>query len=78
MGIQKSLFEDRISINIRANDLFRSLKYEQIARINNFRFHQKEQYSEWNFSVDIIYRINQQKAKYRGKSAAESEINRLN
>jgi len=76
-GLQKSFLKDQLSVSFKCNDILRGLTYEQVAEINNFRFHQREQYSEWNFSVDVIYRFNQQKAKYRGKSSAKEEINRL-
>ncbi|RNC63221.1 outer membrane beta-barrel protein, partial [Proteiniphilum sp. X52] len=75
--IQKPFFNERLSVDIGAKDIFRKLKYEENAQFNNVRFYQIENYSPWNFFIDVIYRFNQQKVQYRGKSAARDEINRL-
>jgi len=75
--IQKPFFNERLSVDIGAKDIFRKLKYEENAQFNNIRFYQIENYSSWNFFIDIIYRFNQQKVQYRSKSAAQDEINRL-
>lgn len=77
LGLQKSFLNDKLSVNIKANDILRTMNYKETARINNLRFYQNENYSEWNFSISFIYRFNQQKLKYRGKSGASEDINRL-
>lgn len=77
IGIQKSFFEEKLSVNLKYNDIFKGLRYEETAKINNFNFYQKNQYSEWNFSIDLIYRFNKKSPKYRGQSAAKIEKSRL-
>lgn len=78
LGIQKNFLIERLSVSVKANDLFRTLNYKETTEINNLRFYQNENYSEWNFSLGVIFRFNQNKTKYRGKSAAENETKRLN
>lgn len=77
IGMQKYFFNDQLSLSMRANDIFRTLDYKENAEINNMRFIQNENYSEWNFSISAIYRFNQKTFKYRGKSSAQNEIRRL-
>lgn len=77
LGLQKSFFNDRLNVSLKANDIFRMLDYKENAEINNMRFYQNENYSEWSFSLSAIYRFNQKPLKYRGKSSAKDEINRL-
>lgn len=77
ISAQKSFMKDKLSIKLTANDIFRKLDYYETAKINKFTFFQNENYSSWGFSLSLIFRFNQQNIKYRGKSAAKSEINRL-
>ena len=77
VSVQKSFLHDRLDVKLSANDLLRKLNYYEHAKINKFTFYQNENYSQWNFSLSLIYRFNQQSLKYRGKSAAKEEKDRL-
>ena len=77
MSLQKSFLNERLNLKLSADDIFRKLDYYESAKINKFTFYQNENYSSWNFSLSLIYRLNQLNIKYRGKSAAEEEKNRL-
>ena len=76
-SIQKSFLQDRLSVKFAARDLFHKMKFEEDTRIRNVHFWQIEDHKYWNFSLSIVYRLNQLKTKYRGKSAASEQINRL-
>ncbi len=77
LSIQKSFLQDRLSVKLAAQDIFHKMKFEQNMRIRNVHFWQIEDHKYWNFSLSVVYRINQLKTKYRGKSAASEQINRL-
>ena len=77
LSIQKSFLQDRLSVKLAAQDIFHKMKVEQNMRIRNVHFWQIEDHKYWNFSLSVVYRINQLKTKYRGKSAASEQINRL-
>jgi len=71
-SIQKSFLQDRLSVKFAARDLFHKMKFEEDTRIRNVHFWQIEDHKYWNFSLSIVYRLNQLKTKYRGKSAASA------
>ena len=77
LSIQKSFLQDRLSLKFTAQDVFHKMKFEQDIRIRNVNFWQIEDHKYWNFSLSVIYRLNQLKTKYRGKSSANEQINRL-
>jgi hypothetical protein len=77
LSIQKSFLQDRLSLKFTAQDVFHKMKFEQDIRIRNVHFWQIEDHKYWNFSLSVIYRLNQLKTKYRGKSSANEQINRL-
>ena len=77
VSVQKSFLHDRLDVKLSANDLLRKLNYYEHTKINKYTFYQNENYSQWNFSLSLIYRFNQQSLKYRGKSAAKEEKDRL-
>jgi hypothetical protein len=77
MSLQKSFLNEKLNLKLSADDIFRKLDYYENAKINKFTFYQNENYSSWNFSLSLIYRLNHLSIKYRGKSAADEEKNRL-
>jgi len=77
LSLQKSFLHDRLSVKLAAQDLLHKMKFEEDECIRNVHFWQIEDHKYWNFSLSIVYRLNQLKTKYRGKSAASEQINRL-
>lgn len=77
VGVQKSLFKERLNISLNANDIFQTMIQVYDSRMGHIRFHQREDQDERNFSISIIYRLNNIKSKYRGTGAANEEIRRL-
>jgi hypothetical protein len=77
ISIQKSFCRKRLSIVLGANDLFRKMKLNENTYIRNLHFWQIEDDKYRNVSISIVYYLNQLKTKYRGKSAATEDINRL-
>ena len=61
LGVQKSLFDGKLSIGIQANDIFHTMKFKETEYIKNIHFQQIEDYCLWNYSLSVIYRLNQKK-----------------
>lgn len=77
VGLTKSFLNDKLSVSLKAQDVFHTLKFKETYSVKNISFSQTEEYSWWHYSLSIIYRLNQKKMKYRGKTSIEDEINRL-
>ena len=60
---------DGLSVNYK--------QFKETERIKNTHFQQTEDYCLWNYSISVIYRLNQIKTKYRGKTSIKQEIDRL-
>ena len=77
MGVQKSFFDSKLSVSLQAQDIFHTMKFKETEKMKTIRFQQTEDYCLWNYSISIIYRLNQIKTKYRGKTSIKQEIDRL-
>lgn len=77
MGAQKSFWDGKLSVSLQAQDIFHTMKFKETEKIKNIHFQQTEDYCLWNYSISIIYRLNQKKTKYRGKTSINQEIDRL-
>ena len=77
MSIQKSFLNDNLQLSMQVNDLFHNNISKYNGNINNISFYQKEDQDQRIFSVSLVYRFNNYKNKYKGKVAAQDEINRL-
>ena len=77
MGVQKSFFDGKLSVSLQAQDIFHTMKFKETEKMKNIHFRQTEDYCLWNYSISIIYRLNQIKTKYRGKTSIKQEIDRL-
>lgn len=53
------------------------MKFKEKEFIDSFRFTQTEDYHLWNFSLNIIYKLNTRKAIYRGNNSLNTDIKRL-
>lgn len=77
IGVQKSFLDGKLSVSLQAQDIFHTMKFKETERMKNIHFRQTEDYCLWNYSISIIYRLNQIKTKYRGKTSIKQEIDRL-
>lgn len=75
--LQKSFLDGRLSASLKAQDIFHTMKFKETEKMKNIHFRQTEDYRMWNYSVSIVYRLNQIRTKYRGKTSIEEEIDRL-
>lgn len=77
MGVQKTFLDGRLSVSLQAQDMFHTMKFKETEKIKDIRFRQTEDYSLWNYSISVIWRLNQIKTRYRGKTSIKQEIDRL-
>lgn len=77
MGVQKTFLDGKLSVSLQAQDIFHTMKFKETENIKNIHFQQTEDYCLWNYSISVIYRLNQIKTKYRGKTSINQEIDRL-
>lgn len=77
LTIQKSCMNDALQFSLSANDIFNYRINVYSATINNVMFSQREDQGYRNITFKAVYRFNNNKKEYRGKSASESELNRL-
>lgn len=77
LGVQKTFLDGKLSASFQAQDIFHTMKFKEAENIRNIHFQQTEDYCLWNYSISVIYRLNQKKTKYRGKTSINQEIDRL-
>lgn len=79
LSIQKSFLNKRLTLYLKANDIFHTMKFKVSEYRGNIHFWQTEDYKLWNYSISIAYRLNKKKRiKYRGDDAISAdEIERL-
>ncbi|MDR0892037.1 MAG: outer membrane beta-barrel protein [Mediterranea sp.] len=77
LSLKKDFFHKKLALELRWNDMFKSLKYKSSTKINRFYFRQTEDYREWNVSLGVIYRMRSNVKRLRSNSAAREEIQRL-
>jgi hypothetical protein len=75
--IQKSFFDEKLSVRVAANDIFHTMKHKQDVYLRNIHFWQVEDQKMCNVTFSIVYRLNKIKTNYRGKNAASDLINRI-
>ena len=76
-SIKKSFFGNRLAVSISAKDIFRDNTTHMYGQVRNLTMNNVNDFDLNSYSISLIWRFNNYKSSYRGKSAAGSEINRL-
>lgn len=76
-SIKKSFFDNRLAVSISAKDIFRDNTTHMYGKVSNLTMNNVNDFDLNSYSISLIWRFNNYKSSYRGKSAAGSEINRL-
>lgn len=77
VSLNKTFLDDRLNVNFRVNDIFASRRSSYII------YGECMQFEKWNYSdtrnvrLTVSYKFNSTRSKYRGKGAANEELNRL-
>lgn len=77
LTLQKTFFNDKLTVSLQGNDLFRGMKFREHLMINRVDLSQTEDYHLWNYSFNVTYKLNSKSTKYRGKNSLGDEIKRL-
>lgn len=77
VSLNKTFLDDRLNVNFHVNDIFASRRSSYII------YGEHMQFDKWNYSdtrnvrLTVSYKFNSTRSKYRGKGAANEELNRL-
>jgi hypothetical protein len=77
LSYRQSFCDDKLIFYLSCNDIFRGIIYKSSTKINNIYFSQKEDYHEWGFSLNILYRFNRIINLKKRDSSVNDIINRL-
>lgn len=76
VGINRSFLNGALDLSIRGKDLFRGNINRYSGYFGNVQFSQVEDQDRRSLSLDLTWRFNQNKHRYKGQSASET-INRF-
>lgn len=77
IGLRKSLFNDALSIEARANDLLLGCKQEALLYMESAQMKDLSWSDTRSFSLTVRYKFNAAKSKYKGTGAGQDTINRM-
>lgn len=77
MMVQKQLLKKKLTITLKAEDLFDSSKLNDVKRVNFVVQNRKVNNFNRCIIASISYNFNSFKDKYNGSGSAEDEINRF-
>lgn len=76
-SIKKSFFKNNLSLSFSAKDIFRDNISHICGKVDNVSMKNINEFDMSSYSINLIWRFNNYKSSYRGRSAADSEISRL-
>ena len=74
--LSKQFFNNKVRVNLGANDILGTFKQELITIGNNVQFYMWKNLNTKNINISISYDFNSTKSKYKGEKASD-ELNRL-
>jgi hypothetical protein len=77
LGLRKSLFDNSLRLNLTIYDVFDWVEEHNHMQIDNLRWNADKKYETRYATLSITYMFNNYSKKYRGKSAAQDDINRF-
>lgn len=75
--IQKSFYDDKLMVSLNFKDILNKNKNIFDGSINNISMYQINDQDRSSISLSLVWRFNNYKSVYKGRSAAKDEINRL-
>lgn len=76
-SVSKSLFDKALQIKLSATDLFNSRNNDWSMNTFGVFVNKRQSYDRRGISLSLTYRLHPRQSKYKGRSASESELNRL-
>jgi hypothetical protein len=77
LGIRKSFFDDKLSVQLQVTDCFQWIKDRTVIAINNIVYEQRSIFETRYVALTVNYRFNNYSKSYKGESAAEKDLKRL-
>lgn len=75
--IQKTFMDEKLQINLSANDIFGKSITRYTGQVNNISMSGIDNQDRRAVSLSLTWRFNNYKKSYKGKSAAQDEMNRI-
>lgn len=76
-AINKSFFNDRLNVNLKASDIFYQNKDANLLYNAQMELFQESKYDTRQVELTVRYKFNFTNSKYKGTGAGQSEIERL-
>ena len=77
IGLRKSFFQNRLSMNLTVNDIFNQSKIKSNMQLHDFNWNVERNYETRYVQLTLSYQFNNYGKKYRGENAAKDDINRF-
>jgi hypothetical protein len=77
LGLRKSFFDNSLRLNLMVYDIFDWVEEKNHMQLNNISWEADKKHETRYANLSITYLFNNYKKKYRGKSAAQDDINRF-
>ena len=76
-SIGKTLFDRYLTLKMSATDIFNTANNDWTMNTYGIFVNKQQKYDRRGLSLNVIYNFQPRKSKYKGRSASESEMNRL-
>lgn len=76
-SVSKKLLNMQLTVKLTATDIFNTTNNDWTMNTYGIFVDKRQRYDSRGISLSLIYNFQPQKSKYKGNSAAESEMNRL-
>lgn len=77
VGVHKSFFNNKLSVAIKGNDIFKTKKESTLLYNAKMSYYQNNRFDTREFEITIRYKFNTTNSKYKGTDAGKSEIDRM-
>jgi hypothetical protein len=77
LGVRKSLLDNKLKLNLEIYDIFNWVKEQYDMNLNDLFWNIDRKKETRYIQLSITYQFNNYSKKYRGKSAAQDDINRF-
>lgn len=77
IDITKWMMKNKLSVQLRGKDIFRTLKSDNESYAGRVHTQQASSYDSREVVLKVIYRLNMTRSKYKGTGAGNEEKNRL-
>lgn len=77
LGVRKTFLNNALAVKLEVTDLFNTRNNDWSMNTYGIQMTKTQSYDRRGFALTVQYQLRPQKSKYKGQSAAESELKRL-